>query len=414
MKKLKVCQINCLYGIGSTGKITRDIHKSLDKKGIDSIVIVPGKNQFTHEKGVFTVSNIFLSYVNAVLRRTLGMQFDWAHLQTWRIIRILKLQKPDVVHLHCINGNDINIYMLESYLAANNIKTLYTLHAEFPYTGGCGHAYDCEKWKDGCGNCPIFKEATQSPFIDGTHRTWRKQKKCYEKFNNNDLTFIAVSPWLLNRAAQAPLLADFRKVVVMNGVDTDVFCFRQPQNVWRKRLGIGKDEMVLLHVAASFYPHSIDLKGGRFILELAERLKTMPIKIVVASNYGEGQNLPDNVVFVGRCETQQDLAELYREARLTIITSKRETFSMPVAESLCSGTPIVGFKAGGPESIAIADYSEFVEYGDMDAYQSAILKWINKSFNREELAARASAMFSKDVMTLNYCHQYQDLYNELS
>ena len=53
-------------------------------------------------------------------------------------------------------------------------------------------------------------------------------------------------------------------------------------------------------------------------------------------------------------------------ANLTILTSQFETFSMVCAESLCSGTPVVGFKAGAPEQISIQQYSEFVEYGKID------------------------------------------------
>ena len=39
--------------------------------------------------------------------------------------------------------------------------------------------------------------------------------------------------------------------------------------------------------------------------------------------------------------------QLYSAVDLTLITSQRETFSMPVAESLCCGTPVVGFDTGG-------------------------------------------------------------------
>ena len=39
---------------------------------------------------------------------------------------------------------------------------------------------------------------------------------------------------------------------------------------------------------------------------------------------------------------------------------------MVTAESLCCGTPVVGFKAGAPEQIAIKEFSEFVEYGDLN------------------------------------------------
>lgn len=403
---MRICQINCVYGVGSTGKLTRDIHIALREKGYESFVITPLKNQYTSDEGVFTISNKLLSNISAMLRRGLGMQFDWAYLQTWRIIRILKKIKPDVVHIQCINGNNINVYMLLRFLAKHNIKTFYTLHAEFPYTGGCGHAYDCEKWKTGCGKCPILREATQSPIIDGTHRTWKKQKKAYSLFQPDLLHFTAVSPWLLERAEGSPMLKPFKKSVVMNGVDTSVFYYSSPSKKWRTRLGISEQEKMLLHVTAGFFPNEVNLKGGRFILQIAEKLKAYPVKIVVAANFGSADNLPSNIKYIGRTETQNDLADLYREADLTVITSKRETFSMPVAESMCCGTPVVGFKAGGPESIALSDYSEFVDYGDVDMLCNAIIPFMQKDMDKPVLSQRAVSFFSRTVMTESFIKLY--------
>ena len=406
---MKICQINCIYGIGSTGKITRDIHLSLLRQGFDSIVIAPLKNRFTNDQGVFVVSNKLIAYTSALLKRCLGMQFDWAHIQTLRIIGILRRERPDVVHLQCINGNNINIYMLLRYLAKNKIKTLYTLHAEFPYTGGCGNTMDCERWRTGCGHCPNLKAGTQSPLIDGTHRTWVKQKKIYTLFETDNLHFTAVSPWLLSQANQARMIGRFDKSVVMNGVDTEVFRYEMSNGEWRKRLGLSESEKILLYVTASFYPHEDNLKGGRFILELAQRLKETGVKIVVAANYGDGTNLPDNILYIGRTNSQKELAALYSEADLTIITSRNETFGMPVAESLCCGTPVVGFKAGGPESISISEYSEFAEYSDVDALEACVDKWLNKDVDSELVSQKAIKKYSKEEMTCNYITQYKKL-----
>lgn len=405
---MKICQINVVYGVGSTGKIVRDVHSSLQKMGEVSTVITPQKSPFTSESGVHVVSYKWLSYASAIFRRGLGMQYDWATIQTCRIIRHLKRIKPDIVHLHCINGNDINIYMLLSYLAKHHIKTIYTLHAEFPYTGGCGHAYDCERWKNGCGRCPILKEATQSPIIDGTHRTWMKLHTTYQKFNKSELLFTAVSPWLKNRAEDAPLLKGIKKEVVMNGVDVSVFHCNN-NNTWHEKLNIQADTKVILHVTASFYPHQQNLKGGKYILELANKLSDENVVFVVAANRGDDSNLPFNVFYVGRTNSQKDLAELYSEANLTIVTSSRETFSMPVAESLCCGTPVVGFKAGGPESIAIKNYSEFVDYGDVESLKKVVKKFLATDYNQIDISKLAQQMYSKEVMTSNYIKLYQSM-----
>ena len=70
---------------------------------------------------------------------------------------------------------------------------------------------------------------------------------------------------------------------------------------------------------------------------------------------------PENMIFTGRIQDQHLLGELYSLADVCLLTSVKETFSMVTVESLCCGTPVVGFQAGGPENIALPAYSTFVE-----------------------------------------------------
>jgi len=404
---MKVCQINCIYGSGSTGKIVKDVHNTLVDNGIESIVIAPVMpSDCKYERGVYCVSSYILNRTSAIYRRLTGRQFDGGIIETNRILNILKREKPDIVHLHCINGNNINVYRLYDYLSKNHIKTILTLHANFPFTGGCGHSYDCEQWVTGCKKCPILKEATHSWFFDGTARTWRKQMACYQKFETGNLYITAVSPWLLERCKRSPMLSRFKSCVVMNGVDASIFKPRVSN--WREKLGILDSEKMLFYATASFNPYEENLKGGKYIVRLAEILKDQSYKIVVAANYGKVGELPSNVIYLGRTKTQIELAELYSAADLSIITSKLETFSMPVAESLCCGTPIVGFEAGGPESIALKEFSEFVEYGNTDALASVVERWIHKKDEKEVISQSAQNVYSKEAMTNNF----MDLYKE--
>ncbi len=395
---MKILQLNCIYGMGSTGKIVRDIHLTLLKNGHESVVIHPHSGAHTDDPGLFTISNKLLSYASAIYRRGFGRQFDGACLQTSKIISILKREKPDVVHLHCINGNDINIYRVLSYLAKNKIKTVLTLHAEFLYTGGCGHAYDCEKWKTGCHHCPILREATQSPIFDGTKHTWKSFERCYKLFDDDKLIITAVSPWLLSRAEQSPFFERFEKRVVLNGVDTSVF---KPVESSKK------DEKTVFHVTASFDALGGGLKGGRFVTEAAKRLQERGYHFVIAANHGSGEGLPENADFIGRVSDQSELSRRYFEADVTLITSSRETFSMVTAESLCSGTPVAGFLAGGPESIAIPEFSEFVPYGDTDALCEAIVSLAEKEKNAAEISKKAHEKYSREKMTEDYINIYK-------
>ena len=110
---MKICQINCVYGEGSTGKVVQAIHHTLQNNGYESIAITPMIPDFCKsDTGVYSVSNGILTKLSATYRRLLGLQFDGALIQTARIIKVLEFEKPDVVHIHCINGNNINVYRL--------------------------------------------------------------------------------------------------------------------------------------------------------------------------------------------------------------------------------------------------------------------------------------------------------------
>ena len=99
-------------------------------------------------------------------------------------------------------------------------------------------------------------------------------------------------------------------------------------------------------------------------------------------------------------------------ADITVLTSRRETYSMVCAESLCCGTPVMGFCAGAPEMISIPEYSKFVTYGDMDGLERCIKNFITskKSFSSMEIEARAKERYSKEIMI----RQYEDLYRRIA
>lgn len=399
---MKILQVNVVYKKGSTGKIVYDIHKELQHKGIESIVCY-GRGEVLKEDNVYKISSEILAKSNDLRSRITGLQYNGSFFATNKMIKLIKEEKPDIVHLHCINGYFINIYKLIEFLKNNNCKTVLTLHAEFMYTGSCGHALDCTKWKEptGCNNCPMLKEATNSYFVDRTHTAWEKMRNAFEGFNN--IIVVSVSPWLMDRAKQSIILSNKRHYTVLNGIDTvEVF---HPGNCTslRKKLGL-KNEKIILHVTANF---TSDFKGGKYVIELAKRLNDNNIKIIVIGNNEEISNLPSNIIDIGRIENQKELAAYYSMADLTVITSKIETFSMVCAESLACGTPVVGFKAGAPEQISLTAYSEFVENGDIDSLERIVNKWVNKKKSmQDDIVFTSKDTYSKEKMSDDYINIY--------
>ena len=98
----------------------------------------------------------------------------------------------------------------------------------------------------------------------------------------------------------------------------------------RNELNIPKDKKVVLFVTSDMDSPS---KGGEHLIELARKLPEYVF--VVLGTPGSRSDLPANIMRVGRIYDQDKVAQYYSMADVTLILSKAETFSMPVAESLC-------------------------------------------------------------------------------
>lgn len=403
---MKVLQINSVYKFGSTGKIMYDIHSELLNKNIESIICY-GRRDKINEKNVYKVCSEIFSYFNHFMANFTGVPYEGFYFSTKKAINIIKIEKPDIVHIHCLNGYYINIYKFIEWLKNNKIKTVLTLHAEFMYTGGCGYALECNKWIEntGCHHCDKLKKEFHSKFFDRTHYMWKRMIKAFDGFDNDKLIITSVSPWLMERAKKSYALRNYKHVVVMNGLDTNVFHNYDMEtiNLLKKKHDI-KNEKIIFHVTPFFNDNPNHIKGGYYVLELAKMMKNINVKFIVAGPYDNNIIAPTNVTFLGNISNQVELAKYYSMADITLLTSKKETFSMVTAESISCGTPVVGFKAGAPEMIALEKYSKFVDYGRCDLLYKMCMKILN-----ENIEVKQEDKYSKLVMTKKYIQIYREL-----
>lgn len=406
---MKVLQINVLVDSGSTGKIVRDIDNVLVHNGIDSLICY-GRKATDNTSRTYKFCTEAEATIQKVLNRLgLTLMYGGNYFSTRRLIQKIKKEKPDIVHIHCLNGYCVNIYSLLNFLAAAGIKTVVTHHAEFFYTANCGYAFECMKFLNGgeCSGCKLPRQSPENSRRGFPHKSWRKMYESFHRFKPGSLQFTAVSPWVKERSSLSAIVLGYPCTVVMNGVDTSIFCHRHDTQEVKSRIPKSNGK-IIFHATASFSEQP-SLKGGNYIIELA---KLMPEHtFVVASNYSDvGSDLPSNLVLWGRTKDQNELAQLYSIADLTIITSRKETFSMIVAESLCCGTPVIGFKAGGPETIAIRHYSQFVEYGNISELKKTITHYLttSKQLIKEQISSEASELYSKKIMTDNYIKLYKN------
>lgn len=395
--RVLLIDVNCKYS--STGKIVYDLYTHLNNDG-HTATICYGRGPLVKESMIYKFSGNLEMYAHAFLTRVTGLTGIYSPIATHRLIKYIEEFNPDIVHIHELHAYFVNIAPLISYLKKNKIRTVWTFHCEFMYTGKCGHAYECEKWKFECGDCPQVGEYPSSLFFDFTKKMFKDKKKLFYDFNN--LTIVTPSEWLASRVKQS-FLKDKDIQVIHNGIDTtNIFHPRNFEHL-KKKHNI-TDEKIVLAVAPDLMSEQ---KGGRWILELSKNFKSKKVKFVLIGIDDLNQDFDDNIIALGRTSNQIELAEYYSMADVFVICSKRENFPTTCLEALSCGTPIAGFDAGGTKETAPEGYGVFVPYGDIDELADAIKKIIYKKKNSDDFAFYGLDNYSKSVMLKKYYTIYE-------
>lgn len=406
---MKVVQINC-SDQGSIGKIINSIGTALTDR-FDKNIVYYGLGMPSLENNHIKIT---MKYEPGLYRRIsyiTGYCYGFAPVSTYRLWKLIQKEQPDIVHLHCPNGFMVNVYTLVKKLKHYQYPIVITNHCEMFYTGSCAHSFECEGWKNGCGHCKYLHENVGPFIIDRTDNAWKKMRNAFNGIKKICVT--SVSQWIYERASVSPILGKYNNVIIENGINTEIFYNHCPnKNEIKEHYKIDTDKKMVLFVTAHFKKSEQDNKGGYYFIQIANLLKKHPITFVLVGSTGAEEKLPPNIVNIGRVENDNKLADLYAIADLTIILSRKETFSMPCAESLCCGTPVVGFESGGPESISLAQYSEFCQYGNVEQLKNLILKWVKvkeDEFVSYEIQKTASLRYDVSHMNQEYLAIYDAL-----
>lgn len=403
--RVLLLDVNCKYS--STGKIVYDLYSQFNQTG-HTAAIGYGRGKKVEEPNIFKFSSNIEVYFHTFMTRITGLTGCFSFFATKKLIQFIKKFQPDIVHLNDMHGYFVNIKPLMKYLKQNNIPTIWTLHCEFMYTGKCGYSYDCENWKNECGHCPYLKDYPKSLVFDFTKKMFHDKKKIFKDFNN--LAIVTPSKWLADRVKQS-FLKDKNITVIYNGIDTDnVFHPRSFEHI-KKKHNITTEQIVLA-VAPDIMN---ERKGGRYVIELAKKLKKDNVKVILIGVKNLDEKFDDNVIALGRTENQNELAEYYSAANLFVICSKKENLPTTCLEALSCGAPIVGFDTGGTKETAPGELGNFVDYGDIESLYKAVkahlemansMEMINKCVNY------AMKHYSRKIMYERYLTLYESKLND--
>lgn len=360
---MKVLQINAVYKKSSTGRNVQEMHEYLIDNDISSCVAAP--DLFGLEKNAYKIGNKIDIKVHGLLSRLFGLQGYFSYNSTKRLLKYIGAITPDVIQLHNLHGNYINLKMLLKYIARKNIATVVTLHDCWFYTGRCCHYIEdnCYKWKKQCNHCPALKKYNKSWFFDRSKKMQNDKLNLFSKINR--LGVVGVSDWVTEEAKQSAILKKaslFERIY--NWIDFDVF---KPVNTdLRKKLDL-ENKFIILSVAALWSGS----KGISDIIEISEKLDD-DCRIVLVGKTAEDFQCPDNVIAVGTTDSVEELVEYYSMADCCISCSLQETFGKTIAEALACGTPAVVYNSTALPELVGEGCGYVIKPADIDEMASKI------------------------------------------
>lgn len=331
---MKVLQINAVYGIGSTGRMTKELHEYMLQNGIDSYVACSnGINPYDIQE--IRIGNSKDVKIHALMARITGLQGYYSKKATADLIEKIKKINPDIVHLGNLHSNYINVKMLLKYLGNHNIATVIVLHDCWFYTGKCSHytVDQCYRWKNKCGNCPRLKKDIPSWFFDRTTKMLEDKSVYLKKINR--LGVIGVSEWICSEAKKSILKDALKITFIHNWIDTDTFKpnYTRASEI-REQLNL-KGKKIILGVSNIWN----DAKGLNSFVELSKLLRDEEKIILIGSI--DGIMLPQNVINIPPTNSVEDLVGYYTLADVFLQLSLEETFGKVVVEAMSCGTPAI-------------------------------------------------------------------------
>ena len=392
---MKVVQINPVC-YASTGKIAVEISKILKEQDIENYILYTSGN--SNYDCAIKYANDFQIKINALKAKLFGNYGFNSNLITRNLIKELKRINPDVIHLHNLHGHNVNLNILFKYLKSIDVKTIWTFHDCWAFTGYCMY-FDyigCNKWQEQCDLCTQAKQYSWGR--NKCKLLYNKKKKLFCGIKN--MIIVTPSRWL-GELTKKSFMKEYPIKVINNGIDIDVF--KPMESNFRQKYDL-ENKKIILGVAMGFGKR----KGYNYFLQLAEKVDDSTKIVLVGTNDEQKKNAPENVICINSTSNQMELAQIYSAADIFVNCTLEDNFPTVNLEALACGTPIITFNTGGSvECIENDDVGVVVEQGDVNG----IIANIETLLERENIAQLCREKAEQYYDSKKCFEKYIELYN---
>ena len=314
------------------------------------------------------------------------------------------VKDADIIHLHWINQGFLSLKDIEELVNLNK-PIVWTMHDMWPCTGICHHAWGCERFYDECGKC-LFLKSNNLHHL--SYYVWKK--KGFLK--TSGIQLVAVSSWLAEQAKKSSLTKDLEVVVIPNAIDVSIFLKKEKIEI-RKKLFFPLDKKIVLMGAVRL---DDPIKGFEFLKDALNILSCARNDILLVL-FGAIKNdkpffdhLDVPCLSLGHLSDNNQIAELYSAADVTVVPSFYETFGQTIIEAMACGCPAVSFNNSGQTDIIdhkkngyVANYKDasdlangirwVLEHEDQQALSDACVKKVQENYTEEVVAKQYMALY---------------------
>lgn len=316
-----------------------------------------------------------------------------------------QIDAADIIHLHWINSRFLRIKAIRHF----NKPIVWTIRDAWPYTGGCHYTNHCDRYKTGCGQCPII----QSSDSEDISRKVVNSKKTHLP---DGICYVALSNWTATQALDSYLLKNESVKVILNNID-DLFFSppAQTKEEARKQFNIPQGKVIILAGAAKL---DSNYKGYSELLPKIPNIEGQNCHLVTFGRISKKLQsaIQIDATHLGSIEVTEQLRELYHASDIFIAPSIQEAFGKTLAEAGACGLPVVSYDTGGPKDIVLDGVTGYrVSVGDTDLLIEKTLKLAEESEKRKVMGRAAikhtRKHFTPQIVAQQHIEIYQSLIN---
>ena len=326
------------------------------------------------------------------------------------------VQAADIIHLHWV-ARFQSPATVKALLQLGK-PVVWTLHDMWPFTGGCHSAATCTKYQQDCRDC---EQLEQDPHDLTAGILQDKLDVLAATDAHPPLTVIAPSQKMAAQAQRSQLFQTLPTAVIHHAIDTDIFSPR-PKLEAKRALGLPEQGRAIAFGAENCKQRS---KGVAELVQVLQRcwqdevfralVKEDQLYLVCFGDFNPQVRALDIPVFdLGYIKSDTKLRNIYSAADVFLQPTLEESFGNMAIESLCCGTPVIGFDVGvAADAIDFDQTGRVVPLQDIDQMTAAVLDFAHHPHKWQQMQSlcreRTHARFSRQTQATQHIELYEEV-----